>query len=165
MSIEGIYKRLIADLMALVDSAKPEIVEFRDLESLGFPGYGVSSNGVVWSCRRNNPRGRGLGRGSRGGIGDKWKPLSPGGRTKKGRGHLQVSMVSKDGKIRSYPVHIIVLLVFVGPRPEGMNGCHNNDNPFDNRLSNLRWDTVSANRKDAYRNGGRGRRYVNNADC
>lgn len=53
-------------------------------------------------------------------------------------------------KIRT---HILVLETFVGPRPEGMHGCHYDDNPMNNRLDNLRWDTPRANRMDEIRNG------------
>lgn len=50
-------------------------------------------------------------------------------------------------------VHQLVLEAFVGPRPSGMEGCHRNDNPSDNALSNLRWDTPRENRLDVVRNG------------
>jgi hypothetical protein len=47
----------------------------------------------------------------------------------------------------------LVLLAFVGPCPPGMECCHANDDPWDNRLENLRWDTRRANVADARRNG------------
>jgi hypothetical protein len=34
-----------------------------------------------------------------------------------------------------------------------MEGCHNDSNPANNHLSNLRWDTRSANRADTVRAG------------
>jgi len=34
-----------------------------------------------------------------------------------------------------------------------MEGCHSDGNPSNNRLSNLRWDTRSANYDDARRHG------------
>ncbi len=34
-----------------------------------------------------------------------------------------------------------------------MEGCHNNGNPADNRLSNLRWDTPANNCADKRRHG------------
>lgn len=49
--------------------------------------------------------------------------------------------------------HALVLVAFRGPRPAGMEGCHNNGDPADNRLENLRWDTRVANRQDAIRHG------------
>jgi hypothetical protein len=52
-------------------------------------------------------------------------------------------------------IHRLILETFIGPCPEGMECCHKNDVPTDNRLENLRWDTRSNNVKDAFRNGGR----------
>jgi hypothetical protein len=54
-------------------------------------------------------------------------------------------------------VHNLVLAAFVGPRPNGLIACHENDTPTDNRLANLSWGSYSANLDDAYRNGGRRR--------
>jgi hypothetical protein len=50
-------------------------------------------------------------------------------------------------------LHRLVLEAFVGPCPPGCVGCHANDDPSDNRLENLRWDTHKANSADAVRNG------------
>jgi len=45
-------------------------------------------------------------------------------------------------------VHVLVLESFVGSRPSGMQCCHNNGIPDDNRLMNLRWDTPRNNVND-----------------
>lgn len=58
-----------------------------------------------------------------------------------------------DGKATRFPIHVLVLMAWIGPRPEGMQCCHFDDNRFNNDLSNLRWDTVKANTADAFRNG------------
>lgn len=50
-------------------------------------------------------------------------------------------------------VHRLVLEAFVGPCPPGMEACHWNGIPGDNRLHNLRWDTPSANNADILRLG------------
>lgn len=50
-------------------------------------------------------------------------------------------------------VHRLVLEAFVGPCPDGMESCHKNHNRADCRLSNLRWDTRSANQMDRVSNG------------
>lgn len=68
------------------------------------------------------------------------------------QGHLQVHL-SKDGRGRALSVHVLVLEAFVGPRPVGLCGLHANDIPTDNRLSNLRWGSISENGYDAVRNG------------
>jgi hypothetical protein len=48
----------------------------------------------------------------------------------------------------------LVLEAFVGPCPDGLEACHWDDDPTNNRLSNLRWDTSIANKRDMARNGG-----------
>lgn len=47
----------------------------------------------------------------------------------------------------------LVLWAFVGPRPDGQEACHWNGVRHDNRLANLRWDTIAANRADSRRHG------------
>lgn len=59
----------------------------------------------------------------------------------------------RDNKIRVIYPHKAVLEAFVGPRPQGMEACHNNGNPFDNRLENLRWDTPRNNQLDRIKHG------------
>jgi hypothetical protein len=44
-------------------------------------------------------------------------------------------------------------MVFRGPCPPGMEACHNNGDPTDNRLCNLRWDTHANNEADKIRHG------------
>jgi len=50
-------------------------------------------------------------------------------------------------------VHVLVLESFVCPRPDGMQVCHNNGKPDDNRLENLRWDTPRNNVLDRKAHG------------
>lgn len=55
---------------------------------------------------------------------------------------------------RSYRlVSRLVLEAFAGACPEGMEAAHNDGNPEDNQLSNLRWDTHSNNQRDITRHG------------
>jgi len=54
-------------------------------------------------------------------------------------------------------VHHLVLEAFVGPRPHGMEACHNDGNCFHNALANLRWDNREGNVADVYRHGVRQR--------
>lgn len=67
-------------------------------------------------------------------------------------GHLQVHL-AKDGVNENRLVHHLVLLAFVGPRPDAMEGCHNDGDPANNRVGNIRWDTRSANCYDRVRHG------------
>lgn len=108
-------------------------VEYRDIPQ--FKGYRVGSDGSVWSQRRSS----------------EWRRLKPvdGKYLKVGLGPL--GGTHRERKL--YAVHILVLEVFIGPRPEGMQACHNNGNRTDNRLKNLRWDTAIANRSDMRAHG------------
>ena len=48
-----------------------------------------------------------------------------------------------------HKVHHLVMEAFVGPLPEGMEVCHNDGDPANNRVENLRFDTRSENALDA----------------
>lgn len=67
-------------------------------------------------------------------------------------GHLVVTL-RLPGHKRLCRVHRLVLTAFRGTCPIGMEGCHNNGDPADNRLSNLRWGTPSSNKYDSVRHG------------
>lgn len=70
-----------------------------------------------------------------------------------------------SGRDKAYPVvcmaqgigntyvHKMVLETFVGPRPEGMDGCHRDGNSFNNSLENLEWGTKSSNTEDSVKHG------------
>jgi len=58
-----------------------------------------------------------------------------------------------NGKGSSEQVHTLILKTFVGERPSKMQCCHYDGNPRNNRLDNLRWDTVSSNALDRVRHG------------
>lgn len=68
-------------------------------------------------------------------------------------GHLSVGLTELNGKCTTLLVHRLVLEAFVGPCPEGMEACHWNDEPADNRVINLRWASRSENLYDRSRNG------------
>lgn len=83
----------------------------------------------------------------------KGKILRPGKYCK--NGHLSVVLGhGTPGK----PVHQLIMRTFVGKPPKGMEVLHNNGNPTDNRLKNLRYGTRSDNILDVYRQGGRWRK-------
>lgn len=106
---------------------------------VGDPGYQVSSLGRVRSLDRVITRRNGVRLTLRGTM------LKP---QLKRDGHLKVEIGS-----RTRQVHALVLEAFVGPCPDGMEGCHGDGNPVDNRLANLRWDTRGNNMLDASRHG------------
>ena len=68
-------------------------------------------------------------------------------------GHYKVVLYSGNAQKKSKYVHQLVLEAFVGERPSGMIGCHNDGDPTNNRVENLRWDTYSGNTYDRVRHG------------
>lgn len=68
------------------------------------------------------------------------------------KGTVMVSL-SRDGKASTQEVAPLVLRAFKGCALDGQVCCHYNDVSTDNRLDNLRWDTVAANMHDRTRNG------------
>lgn len=87
----------------------------------------------------------------------------PGYRTMKGKvlrpgrmpsGHMSV-VLGRHGN--GATVHSLVMLAFVGPPPEGKEVCHNDGDPANNCLDNLRYDTRRENILDAIKGGTYGR--------
>jgi hypothetical protein len=68
-------------------------------------------------------------------------------------GHMSVVL----GRNNTQFVHKLVLLAFVGPPPDKHECCHNNGDPADNRLENLRWGTRAENNTDAVVHRNRGK--------
>lgn len=115
-------------------------------EALGFEGlYEVSTHGRVRSVDRIDS----VGRKRRGAVLNNARI----GRKRKGRGSYLRVRLSKGGKVHDVSVHTLVLSSFRGPRPLGMDGCHNDGDVMNNRLDNLRWDTSLANQRDKIRHG------------
>lgn len=125
-----------------IDPRYNEPEEWRPL--IGWDGYyEISSYGRCRSIAR------------RVSIGSGWriipqKVLFPIYREQDGR---PVYNLTKTGKRQQIHAYLAVLEAFIGPRPAGMEGCHNNGDSKDCRLRNLRWDTRSANHIDALRHG------------
>ncbi|MFE0413620.1 HNH endonuclease signature motif containing protein [Streptomyces tendae] len=96
-----------------------------------FPGYYVTDDGRVWSAK-----GRG-----------RWLKGSP-----NPGGYLIVGLY-RAGKERRWRIHSLVAEVFYGPRPAGLDVCHNNGDRTDNRASNLRYGTRAENARDSVTHG------------
>lgn len=62
-------------------------------------------------------------------------------------GYLMVPL-RRGGIQRYYFIHRLVLTSFLGPCPVGMQCCHGDGDPANNRLGNLRWDTPRNNCRD-----------------
>ena len=69
------------------------------------------------------------------------------------RRYPAVGLWSHELKKTDFAVASLVMLTFVGPRPDGMQVCHQNGNRDDPRLINLRYDTPKGNAADKTRHG------------
>src|SRR5690554_6644093 len=106
----------------------------------GYQGlYEVSDSGDVRSLDRLDAQGNRI----------KGRVLRPDARPS---GHLRVTLC-RDSTTQRFWVHRLVLSAFVGPRQAGMEGCHNDGDPTNNAVSNLRWDTKTANAQDRRKHG------------
>lgn len=116
---------------------------------VGFEGlYDVSSHGRVRSLSRPQRLPEKCG----GGV---W--LRPGRVLKAKRSshippRLMVELY-KNGRGAWRSIHVLVLEAFVGPRPAGQHGCHNDGNPANNVKSNLRWGSPKSNKADQVLHG------------
>lgn len=94
----------------------------------GYEGYyQVSSYGTVRSLSRRQWNGHKY-------WYNKEKVLRPG--RKKRYDHLQLS---KGNKVKTFQVHQLVASTFMGPQPVNMDVCHLDNNPKNNKLSNLKY--------------------------
>ncbi len=64
-------------------------------------------------------------------------------------GYRVCTLTSGAGRRKYALIHRLVLEAFVGPCPEGMECCHGDGDRANASLTNLRWDTRSANTIDA----------------
>jgi hypothetical protein len=112
-----------------------EMTDADELRNIpGYPGYRVTRDGRVM--------------GKRGWL----KPSK-----NKKSGVLSFRPVV-DGRLGGITVHRAVMFAWIGPCPAGMECCHNDGDPGNNAVDNLRWDTHSSNMEDRtrhMRNAGR----------
>ena len=125
------------------------MVQFKSLAD--FPGYRVGDDGSVWSCWRLRRR---LGR--RAGFESymdtrNWRRMRL---VPDKDGYLMVKM-QRGAKQHTRKVARLVLELFVGSCPEGMQSCHNDGVKTNNAVSNLRWDTREGNERDKLSHGTR----------
>lgn len=124
---------------------------FKSLAFMGYPRYRVGADGSVWSkCK--------VGKTSlTAGLSDKWKLR----KLTVAKNGYRVLPLSNEHGPKLFYVHRLVLSAFRGECPEGFEACHNDGNPLNNVLENLRWGTPSSNQQDAVRHG----RKVNQPKC
>lgn len=117
------------------------------LPVLNYEGvYEVSNQGQVRSLDRVDH----LGRRVRGRLLKPW--VAKRSDTSKQTMHQLVDLNNR-GRRQAVYVHTLVLNAFVGVRPDGMEACHTDGDPANNRATNLRWDTHAANMADVLRHG------------
>jgi hypothetical protein len=68
------------------------------------------------------------------------------------RGYKLIGL-SRDGERRNARIHVLVAGAFLGPRPDGMDVCHNDGNKANNAAVNLRYGSRSENSLDKRRHG------------
>lgn len=114
-------------------SEEQSTIEYRPIT--GFPGYRVGNDGSVWS-KNYWPK-------------DKWRRL----KGDVGRGGYVRVVLRRDKKTYRKLIHVLVLESFVCTRPNGFDACHNDGNPANNIVGNLRWDTRVGNFADKKNHG------------
>jgi hypothetical protein len=123
-------------------------VEYRDVP--GWPGYQCGSDGTVWSrwLKGGGRReGKEFVRGRK--MGEVWKPLQS---SPAGPGYPTVNLCDGE-KHQNFTLHTLILLTFVGPRPEGYDVRHLDGDKDNNALANLTWGTRQENCADTMRHG------------
>ena len=95
----------------------------------GEPGYKANMEGQLLSLKGTEP-----------------KILSP--KIDSKTGYLPVELY-QNGQVKYCAVHQLVALAFLGPRPPGLQVCHNDSNKLNNRVGNLRYDTPESNTRDS----------------
>lgn len=67
-------------------------------------------------------------------------------------GHIQVA-INTVKRMRPRKAHRLVAAAFLGEEPPGMEVCHNDGDPANNHVSNLRYGTRAENIADRYKHG------------
>ena len=121
-------------------------VEFRVVTD--FPNYRVGNDGSVWG--RHDRGGNPLPDGE-------WRRLKPICAGQYLYHYVQLTRQDQYQKVvkREY-VHALVLRLFVGPRPFGMEARHLDGDRYNNRHDNLCWGTAKENSADKIRHGSSG---------
>jgi hypothetical protein len=120
----------------------PTVLEWREVP--GYPAYRVWSDGTYQSRWR-----RKLHSAMESELGE-WSEKRDGISAQFGYRHISLS----DGCTKKRrALHSLIAECFLGPRPQGMHCCHNDGNPSNNWLSNLRWDTPVENARDKKNHG------------
>lgn len=119
--------------------------------AVGYEGsYSVSSLGNVRGLNRVSINSAGQRRNIKGKL---LRPFAD------RSGHLRVEFPGRT----VYFVHRLVAAAFIGQCPDGMEVCHKDGDPANNRVGNLRYGTRSDNVQDMLRHGTH--KNVNKLEC
>lgn len=66
------------------------------------------------------------------------------------KGYKRISLMLDNGKKKTYSIHSLVLLTFVGKRPANLEIRHKDSNPANNSLENLEYCTTQTNTNDKF---------------
>ena len=116
-----------------------ESVRYRPIE--GIEHYRIGEDGSGWSRLVRGSKRRSLG---------EWSPIKAHANPKSG--HLYFRLTINGKTVKRY-VHRVVLESFVGPCPKGMECLHQDGNPRNCNLGNLRWGTRKENCADTAAHG------------
>lgn len=135
------YRR--CNLVLTIDDCPPfpQVPGVTFKHCLGLPGYSVDSEGTLWSCRNVSWNAVATER--------QWIPMRPAFHPD----GYRITTVRCNGKSKPIKICRLVAEAFIGPRPNGLEVCHCDGNPANDRPENLRWDTHAANMQDTVRHG------------
>lgn len=105
----------------------------------GFEGYYVSCDGTLYSDKANSAFSQRL-----------ISKLNPGPDK---HGYRVMTVKKPGGGWRHLYAHVAVALTWIGPKPDGMEVCHNDGVISNCHYTNLRWDTHRANMQDKKAHG------------
>jgi hypothetical protein len=71
----------------------------------------------------------------------------------KDRDGYEMVTLSKSNRHKTKHVHRLVAEAFLGPCQDDMQCAHNDGNPSNNRIENIRWATPSENQRDRLEHG------------
>lgn len=115
---------------------------FKRLDFIGKPNYKISNYGKLYCLHGDFSRG----------IPYEWRrvQIRPNSNWKRhgAKPYLRVRIAGKQWLLQR-----LVLEVFIGPCPEGMEARHLDGDIKNNRLDNLKWGTRKQNAKDKVRHG------------
>jgi predicted RNA-binding protein len=109
-----------------------------------YPAYRVSNLGRVQSRWQKKNIHSDLN------IEDKWKDLKA---TSDGKRYLSVALCDGHNKPKTFRIHNLVTLAFLGEKPKGKVVRHIDGNPSNNNINNLTYGTHLENEHDKKNNG------------